>query len=218
MPSLENLRKQAKLYVRWHRDGYYPVAAHIRAVLPRYRSLTDREVLQAQFKLNDAQELVARQNGFHDWHALKEGVSAVTVGGADAGDVQAMPDLMVVEAQIYVTDLDASCDFYRSTLGFEVAFVYGEPAFYAQVHRGEARLNLRRVDEPVFVGDIREREQLLSASITLTSAAALRELFVDYRGHGVDLYRTLTTEPWGARTFIVRDPDGNLILFAAGAA
>lgn len=218
MPSLENLRKQAKLYVRWHRDGYYPVAAHIRAVLPRYRSLSDREVLQAQFKLNDAQELVARQNGFQDWRALKEGVSTVTIGGVDAGDVQAMPDVMVVEAQIYVTDLDASCGFYRSTLGFEVALVYGEPAFYAQVRRGDARLNLRRVDEPVFVGDIREREQLLSASITLTSAAALRELFVDYRDRGVDLYRTLTTEPWGARTFIVRDPDGNLVLFAAGAS
>ncbi|MDF3335871.1 VOC family protein [Mycolicibacterium septicum] len=218
MPSLENLRKQAKLYVRWHRDGYYPVAAHIRAVLPRYRSLSDREVLQAQFKLNDAQELVARQNGFQDWRALKEGVSAVTGGGADAGDVQATPDVMVVEAQIYVTDLDASCDFYRSTLGFEVAFVYGEPAFYAQVRRGDARLNLRRVDEPVFVGDIREREQLLSASITLTSAAVLRELFVDYRDLGGDLYRTLTAEPWGARTFIVRDPDGNLILFAAAAS
>jgi hypothetical protein len=25
-------------------------------------------------------------------------------------------------------------------------------------------------------------------------------------------------EPWGARTFIVRDPDGNLLLFAGPAA
>ena len=31
MPNLENLRKQAKLYLRWHRDGYHPVAAQIRA-------------------------------------------------------------------------------------------------------------------------------------------------------------------------------------------
>ena len=36
MPNLENLRKQAKLYLRWHRDGYHPVAAAIRAMLPRY--------------------------------------------------------------------------------------------------------------------------------------------------------------------------------------
>ena len=26
MPNLENLKKQAKLVLRWHRDRYYPVA------------------------------------------------------------------------------------------------------------------------------------------------------------------------------------------------
>jgi len=31
----------------------------------------------------------------------------------------------------------------------------------------------------------------------------------------VDFAQTLRNEPWGARTFIVRDPDGNLILFAS---
>ena len=55
MPNLENLRKQAKLYVRWHREGYYPVAAQIRAVLPRFRDLTDRQVLEREFRLGDAQ-------------------------------------------------------------------------------------------------------------------------------------------------------------------
>ena len=58
MPNLENLKKQAKLYLRWHRDRYYPVAAQIRAVLPRFRPLTDQAVLAHNFKLSDAQELV----------------------------------------------------------------------------------------------------------------------------------------------------------------
>ena len=31
MPNIENLRKQAKLILRWHRDHYYPVAAEIRS-------------------------------------------------------------------------------------------------------------------------------------------------------------------------------------------
>ena len=73
MPSLENLRKQAKLVLRWHRDRYYPVAAQIRAMLPRYRQMTDPEVLAHSFKLKDAQELVARQHGFESWQALKAG-------------------------------------------------------------------------------------------------------------------------------------------------
>jgi hypothetical protein len=53
MPNLENLKKQAKLYVRGHRDRYYPVAARIRAVLPSFRHLSDREVLSHNFKLSD---------------------------------------------------------------------------------------------------------------------------------------------------------------------
>ena len=64
MPSLENLKKQAKLVLRWHRTGYHPVAAQIRAVLPRYQGLTDAEILALPFRLVDAQELVARQAGF----------------------------------------------------------------------------------------------------------------------------------------------------------
>ena len=77
MPNLENLRKQAKLHVRWHRDGYYPVAAAIRAMLARYKHLTDRQVLAESFKLSDAHELVARQSGFESWQALKTGVQTM---------------------------------------------------------------------------------------------------------------------------------------------
>ena len=214
MPNLENLRKQAKLYLRWHRDGYHPVAAQIRAVLPRFRELTDREVLDHDFKLLDAQELVARQSGFESWQALKAGVQAMT----DTQDQTIpAPVLGAVEAQLFVTDIKAACSFFTGKLGFEVAFTYGEPPFYGQVKRDQVRLNLRLVCEPVFVGDIRERESLLSASLTVASAAEIKQLFRQYRAAGVDFNQMLKKEPWGARTFIVRDPDGNLLLFAGPA-
>ena len=215
MPNLENLRKQAKLYVRWHRDGHHPVAAQIRAVLPRFKDLTDRQILVRDFKLSDAQELVARQSGFESWQALKTGVQAMT---DTAHAIAAKPELTQVEAQLFVADIKASCAFFTSKLGFEVVFTYGEPPFYGQVKRDNARLNLRLVCEPVFVGDIREREQLLATSMTVGSAAELRQLFLQYQSAGVDFQQTLKQEPWGARTFIVRDPDGNLLLFAGPAA
>jgi uncharacterized glyoxalase superfamily protein PhnB len=216
MPNLENLRKQAKLYVRWHRDGYYPVAAQIRAVLPRFKDLTDRQVLQHEFRLSDAQELVARQSGFESWQALKSGVRAMP---ATARTVEtARPELSELEAELFVADIKASCDYFTTKLGFTVVFTYGEPPFYGQVKRDNARLNLRMVCEPVFVGDIREREQLLAASMTVESAAEIRQLFLDYQAAGVDIFQPLKQEPWGARTFIVRDPDGNLLLFAGPAA
>jgi catechol 2,3-dioxygenase-like lactoylglutathione lyase family enzyme len=215
MPNLENLRKQAKLYVRWHRDGHHPVAAQIRAVLPRFKDLTDRQILERDFKLSDAQELVARQSGFESWQALKTGVQAMT---DTAHTIAAIPELTQVEAQLFVADIKASCAFFTSKLGFEVVFTYGEPPFYGQVKRDNARLNLRMVCEPVFVGDIREREQLLAASLAVGSAAEIRQLFLQYQSAGVDFQQILKQEPWGARTFIVRDPDGNLLLFAGPAA
>src|SRR6266545_2069747 len=214
MPNLENLRKQAKLYLRWHRDGHYPVAAQIRAVLPRFRDLTDHEVLQQSFKLADAQELVARQAGFESWQALKAGVQTMTDTKAL---VAATPTLNAAEPELFVADFRAACAFFTEKLGFEIVFTYGEPPFYGQVRRGQALLNLRLICQPVFVGDIREREELLSAAITVNSAAEIRVLFAEFQAAGVDFFRTLKQEPWGARTFIVRDPDGNLLQFAGTA-
>ena len=123
----------------------------------------------------------------------------------------AMPTLVAAEPQLYVRDIVASSEFYARKLGFAVAFTYGEPPFYAQVFRDAARLNLRQVDAPVVDPVRRDAEQLLAASITLEDA---KPLFVEYQESGVEFVQALRTEPWGARTFVVRDPDGNLLLFA----
>ena len=214
MPNLENLKKQAKQYLRWHRERYYPVAAKIRATLPRFRHLSDEQVLNANFKLADAQELVARESGFGGWQALKSGAHTVT---DETGQTVPRPILNSTEAQLFVADIKASCDFYTDKLGFTVAFVYGEPPYYGQVTRDHARLNLRVVGEPVFAGDIREREHLLSASLSVATTDEIKQLFLSYQATGVPFHQTPKKEPWGARTFIVSDPDGNLILFASPA-
>jgi catechol 2,3-dioxygenase-like lactoylglutathione lyase family enzyme len=120
-------------------------------------------------------------------------------------------------AQLFVADIKASCDFYTDKLGFKVDFVYGDPPYYGQVTRDQGRLALRRVEEAVFAGDIREREHLLSASLSVATTEEIKQLFLSYQGAGVRFHQTLKKEPWGARTFIVLDPDGNLILFAGPA-
>jgi catechol 2,3-dioxygenase-like lactoylglutathione lyase family enzyme len=212
MPNLENLKKQAKLYRRWHHDRYYPVAARIRAVLPRYRDLSDKEVLAHSFRLSDAQELVARQAGFESWEALRKGVQAMSNTEAHT---LIKPVLLAAEPQLFVADITAACAFFTGKLGFAVAFTYGEPPFYGQVFRDGARLNLRCVSQPVIDPQRRNKEDLLSASITLDDA---KPLFLEYQAAGVTFHQSLRTEPWGARTFIVRDPDNNLLLFAGRGA
>src|SRR5215475_2510527 len=159
MPNLDNLKKQAKQYLRWHRERYHPVAAEIRAELPRFRHLDDHQVLEASFKLSDAQELVARRLGFEGWQALKAGAHAVT---AQCKQTPTHPILSATVAQLFVSDIKASCDFFTTKLGFVVHFTYGDPPFYGAVKRDNARLSLRLICEPVFVGDVRRREHLLS--------------------------------------------------------
>ena len=126
-----------------------------------------------------------------------------------------MTTLIAAEPQLYVRDVVASSEFYSRMLGFSVAFTYGEPPFYGQVFRDGVRLNLRQVDDPVIDPVRRDSEQLLVASITLEDA---QPLFLEYQHAGVEFVQPLRTEPWGARTFIVRDPDGNLLLFAGRGA
>jgi catechol 2,3-dioxygenase-like lactoylglutathione lyase family enzyme len=213
MPSIENLKKQAKLVLRWHRERYYPVAARIRTTLPRFSHLTDAQVLATSFKLSDAQELVARQSGFENWQALKAGVLTMT----ETVRTSTRPVLTAAEPQLFVSDIKTSCDFFTAKLGFAVAFIYGEPPFYAQVRRDGAQLNLRHVDAPVIDPALRDRESLLSASLTVASSDAIKQLFLEFQAAGVAFNQPLKREPWGAKDFIVQDPDGNLLLFAGPA-
>jgi hypothetical protein len=63
MLNLEHLRKQAKLYLRWHRERYYPVAVQIGSVLARFGDLSDRQVLDAGVKLATLRSLSPENPG-----------------------------------------------------------------------------------------------------------------------------------------------------------
>jgi catechol 2,3-dioxygenase-like lactoylglutathione lyase family enzyme len=211
MPNLENLRKQAKLYLHWHRDRYFPVAAQIRQFVTRFRDCSDREILDQSFRLTDAQELVARKSGFENWQALKQGLLAMP----SVEPIVVRSILLAAEPLLFVADINASCEFFTRQLGFQIAFVYGEPPFFGQIVRDGARLNMRKVCRPAFDADFRREEQdALSASITMDDA---KPLFLEFQAAGVAFHQSLRTEPWGARSFIVADPDGNLIAFMGKA-
>ncbi len=214
MPNLENLKKEAKLILRWHRERHYPVAAQIRAQLPRFLNVPDSEILAASFKLSDAQELVARQQGFESWLALKTGLSTTSP------KVMSPPSKATIvgaEPQLLVTDIKRSCEFLCEKLGFSLVFSYGKPPYYAQVSRDAVRLNLRCVERPVVDSAVREREELLSVSMTVATAEEIKLLFLEFQSAGVAFHQTLKKQPWGARNFVVQDPDGNLLLFAGPA-
>jgi catechol 2,3-dioxygenase-like lactoylglutathione lyase family enzyme len=208
MLNLDNLKKQAKLLVRWHRAGNYSVGGRIRN-LPRYRNLTDVEALALKFPLGEAQEIIALEAGYESWAALKSGLS--TMPGR-ARPVPASPVLKGALPVVSVSNVPASAAFFRDKLGFAIDFLHGNPPFYASVSRGAARLHLRFVHEPVFAAGVREREDgLLSAFVDVDN---IKDLFAEYKAAGVDFVHPLRKEAWGASAFIVLDPDGNWICFA----
>jgi catechol 2,3-dioxygenase-like lactoylglutathione lyase family enzyme len=215
MPNLENLKKQAKLILRWHRERHYPVAAQIRELLPHFSNMPDSEILDANFKLSDAQEIVARQHGFDSWQAMKTGLSATS---RKVNSSLSKATIVCAEPQLLVTDIKRSCEFFRVKLGFSPVFSYGKPPYYAQVGRDGARLNLRWVDRPVIESTIRDREELLAVSMTVATAEEIKLLFLEFQSAEVTFHQTLKKQPWGAKNFIVKDPDGNLLLFAGPAS
>jgi catechol 2,3-dioxygenase-like lactoylglutathione lyase family enzyme len=214
MPNLENLKKQAKLILRWHRERHYPAAAQIREHLPRFLNMPDSEILAASFKLSDAQEMVARQQGFDSWQALKTGLSPTS------RKVKSPPSKATIvgaEPQLLVADIRRSCEFFCEKLGFSLVFSYGKPPYYAQVGRDAARLNLRCVERPVIESTVRDREELLSVSMTVATPSEIKLLFLEFQSASVAFHQTLKKQPWGAKNFVVKDPDGNLLLFAGPA-
>ncbi len=209
MSQFEHFRRQAKLYLKWHREGRYPAAAAIRSLLPRFRDLSDMQILEQEFKLADAQELVARKAGFENWEALKKGSSDMSTSSTPEKE----PFLAFSEPQLFVADIGRACDFYTSKLGFTLRFTYGEPPFFAQVFRDGARINLRYVDKPVVDTSRIVPEHLVVATVVLDHG--IKKLFLDYQAAGVPFFQQLKTEPWGSRAFIVSDPDNNLVCFTA---
>jgi predicted enzyme related to lactoylglutathione lyase len=205
--NLENLKKQAKALVRLHRERSYHLAIVARSVLPKYAAMKDGEILAADFRLGDAQELIARQHGCESWAALKATCDAAPapepLAPFDVGPVFAVP-------MLYVADVRRAAGHYERVLVF-TPFLEGDPPFYAEVTRGGARLALRLTHRSVFDASARRDEELLwQASIGVRGVKAL---YLEYVAAGATIAMPLRREPWGVWDFAVEDTEGNQVGF-----
>lgn len=114
---------------------------------------------------------------------------------------------------VFVRDFQPALDYYVQALGFQPLFVYGDVPFYAHVARDEAILAIRHVTKPVI--DHTAGEALLSAFIEVADADALHASLL---ASGARIWQAPREEPWGMRSVIVSDLDGNLICFASNLA
>ena len=206
MPTLETYRKQAKLLVRWHREGDYSIGGKVRQ-LERYRTLSDRQVLALKFTLALAQEIVAVEAGRRSWAELKTAAAGVP---KTPRALSAPPSLKFAVPILLVRNVEASAAFFREKLGFQIDFLHGSPPFYGAVSRDGVCLHLRFVHQPFFAEAAIHEKSLLAASIQVTNVQAL---FEEFKTRGVEFAQKLKKQAWGGIDFIVRDPDGNSINF-----
>lgn len=207
MSDLESYRKQAKLLVRWRREGNWSLGGRVRQ-LARFREISDRDVLAMDFPLALAQEIVAFEAGHPSWSALKRAVDQTPPKGPRPPD----PALRLKAAVpvLYVREVRAAAEFYRDQLGFQTDFLHGNPPFYGAVSRDGAALHLKFVHEPVFGQGRVEEEGLIMAFVPVDN---LKALHAGYQAKGVPVVQAPTKQPWGGTDFHVRDPDGNRISF-----
>ncbi|HEY1750089.1 MAG TPA: VOC family protein [Caulobacteraceae bacterium] len=209
MLSLENLKKQAKALVRLHRDRSHHLACVARETLPKFAGMTDRQVLAAEFKLADAQALVARQNGCDSWAALK-----ARAGAGEPAEAPSPfgPGVICAVPMLYVADIRRALAFYEAVLGFEAAQVSGDPPFFAEVWRGGAKIALRLVHAPVISAEARRREPMLLQA--MVRVGDVKALFLELLAAGAAFETPLQRDAFGPQFFSIEDPDGNLIYFS----
>lgn len=206
MATIETYRKQAKLLMRWHREGNYSVGGKLR-LLRRFRHFTDREALDLAMPLALAQEIVAVEAGYDGWPELKRAsADAIKTPRPDPG----APVAKSIVPILFVRDVAASAAFYRDMLGLAVDFLHGNPPFYGAVSRDSACLHLRFVHRPNFAALAAAEPSLILATIAVSNVKAL---FEELRQREVDFAQDLTRQAWGGTDFHIRDPDGNVISF-----
>jgi len=70
-PNLEQLKKQAKLLLKGHREGDPGALRRIREHHPRWRKSADASLQKARLTLADAQLVLANEYGYANWAKLK---------------------------------------------------------------------------------------------------------------------------------------------------
>jgi catechol 2,3-dioxygenase-like lactoylglutathione lyase family enzyme len=103
-----------------------------------------------------------------------------------------------------VRDIPASLAYYRDKLGFDVAFEYGTPAFYAGVCSGKVTLHL--------ISESRTPRKPGHAAVAI-DVDDVDALHADLVKRGAKVLKAPANYDYGLRDFDVADLDGNMLFF-----
>ena len=105
-----------------------------------------------------------------------------------------------------VRDVRLTAEYYRDTLGFEIAFLYGAPPTYGAVTLSPwsaSGATIHFSAEP----------SLTPYSLYVSVGPDIGRLEARYRERGVEILQHLARMPWGQLEFSIRDCDGHILKF-----
>jgi catechol 2,3-dioxygenase-like lactoylglutathione lyase family enzyme len=103
-----------------------------------------------------------------------------------------------------VGDVVATANFYRDVLAFEIAWTWGEPPNFGCVRRGEFEIYL--CQQPEVAAKVEGHQHWFGVD----DADATHAL---HRSRGAQIVQEISDRPWGAREYVVRDPNGYHVRF-----
>jgi predicted enzyme related to lactoylglutathione lyase len=123
----------------------------------------------------------------------------------------------LVQSRIVTDDVTGLASFYAALVGTPVAL----NDYYVEVPAGPVSVGFsRRRFTEYAEGQASRRGQVSHRNQIILDFQAARAVDAEYRrvaAMGVDWVMPPTTQPWGSRAMIFRDPDGNLVnVFSRG--
>lgn len=113
-----------------------------------------------------------------------------------------------------VADVSASAAFFALVLGFEVDFLYGTPPTHGRVKAGDGSEG-----QAIFIHLSQAQPEAIypSGELRIHVGRNLDALCDEYTRRGAQVISPPTTQPWGLREFVLREPNGHLFRFCAEA-
>ena len=111
------------------------------------------------------------------------------------------PRLIEATATLRADDVAVLAAWYRDALGFEIRFLWGEPATYGRVQRNGVELG---------IGQLGPKFGPASIYAIVNGVDAL---YAEFRGRDVRMSGAPADAPYRMRDLEVTDPEGNRITF-----
>lgn len=128
----------------------------------------------------------------------------------DEGIKPQKPRVFGVEPVLLVHDVVETAAFYQDKLGFQINFMYGDPATHGAVSKGEWTGNTVTIQ----LSQV-PKDQVLTPSgyLYLFMDTKIDALFERYRERDVEIAAEPKSQPWGMREFAIKDINGHAIVF-----